>query len=141
MYTEKCAKSQSLSAMPSMLASHVMVITSISGIRFTTDENMADIAARYAAAFAGAHRGKIVIGRDARPSGKAITKTIIKTLAACGCTVTDLGIVPTPTLTLALTHLKAAGGIMITASHNPAEWNGLKLFDANGDYLNYVLGA
>lgn len=124
-----------------MLASHIMIIPSISGIRFTTDENMADIATRYAAAFAGAHRGKIIIGRDARPSGKAITKSIIKTLAECGCTTTDLGIVPTPTLTLALVKLKAAGGIMVTASHNPAQWNGLKLFDANGDYLTYVLGA
>lgn len=118
-----------------------MVIPSISGIRFTTDENMADIAARYAAAFAGTHRGKITIGRDARPSGKAIVKTVIKTLTDCGCTVTDLGIVPTPTLTLALVKLKAKGGIMVTASHNPAEWNGLKLFEANGDYLTYVLGA
>ncbi len=118
-----------------------MIIPSLSGIRFTTDEDTADIAARYAAAFAGLHRGKIVIGRDARPSGKAIAKVIIKTLTDCGCKVTDLGIVPTPTLTLALVKLKAKGGVMVTASHNPAEWNGLKLFDAAGDYLDYVLGA
>ena len=113
----------------------------MSGIRFTTDENMTDIAARYAAAFAGGHKGKIVVGRDARPSGKAIIKTVIKTLTNCGCRVVDIGIVPTPTLTMALIKLKAKGGIMITASHNPAEWNGLKLFDSNGDYLNHVLRA
>ena len=124
-----------------MLAWHVMIIPSLSGIRFTTDENMADIAARYAAAFAGAHIGKIVIGRDARPSGKAIVATIIKTLKGLGCTAIDIGIVPTPTLTLAIPKLKAKGGIMVTASHNPAEWNGLKLFNGNGDYLDYVLGA
>ena len=118
-----------------------MIIPSLSGIRFTTDENTADIAARYAAAFAGAYRGKIVIGRDARPSGKAIAKTVIKTLTDCGCKVTDLGIVPTPTLTMALIKLKAVGGVMITARHNPIEWNGLKLFDATGDYLNHVLRA
>ena len=117
-----------------------MIIPSLSGIRFTTDENMADIAARYAAAFAGGRTGKIVVGRDARPSGKAISKTIIKTLTKAGCTVTDIGIVPTPTLTMAIIKLKAKGGVMITASHNPTEWNGLKLFDASGDYLNHVLG-
>lgn len=118
-----------------------MIIPSLSGIRFTTDENTADIAARYAAAFAGAYRGKIVIGRDGRPSGKAIAKTVIKTLTSLGCKVTDLGIVPTPTLTMALIKLKAKGGVMVTASHNPIEWNGLKLFDSTGDYLNHVLRA
>ena len=116
-----------------------MIIPSLSGIRFTTDENTADIAARYAAAFAGTYKGKIVVGRDARPSGKAIAKTVIKTLTGLGCTVTDIGIVPTPTLTMALLKLKAAGGVMVTASHNPIEWNGLKLFDSTGDYLNHVL--
>jgi len=120
---------------------HIMIITSLSGIRFTTDENMTDIALRYAAAFAGAHKGKIVIGRDARQSGKIITKTLIKTLTACGCKPIDLGIVPTPTLTLAINQLKAKGGIMVTASHNPIEWNGLKLFNAEGDYLDYVISA
>lgn len=117
-----------------------MIIPSLSGIRFTKDEDTTDIAARYAAAFAGERRGKIVVGRDARPSGKAIAKTVIKTLVAAGCTVTDIGIVPTPTLTMAIIKLKAKGGIMVTASHNPAEWNGLKLFEETGDYLNHVLG-
>lgn len=123
-----------------------MIIPSLSGIRFTTDEDMADIATRYAAAFAGGHRsfgttkGKIVVGRDARPSGKIIAKTVIKTLMNNGCTVIDIGIVPTPTLTMAIIKLKAKGGIMVTASHNPAEWNGLKLFESTGDYLNHVLG-
>jgi phosphomannomutase len=118
-----------------------MIIPSLSGIRFTTDEDTADIAMRYAAAFAGTYKGKIVVGRDARPSGKALAKTVVKTLTDCGCTVTDIGIVPTPTLTMALIKLKAKGGVMITASHNPIEWNGLKLFDATGDYLNHVLRA
>ncbi len=118
-----------------------MIIPSLSGIRFTVDEDTADIAARYAAAFAGAYKGKIVVGRDARPSGKAITKTVIKTLTGLGCKVTDIGIVPTPTLTMALVKLKAKGGVMVTASHNPSNWNGLKLFDSTGDYLNHVLRA
>lgn len=117
-----------------------MIIPSLSGIRFTTDEDTADIAARYAAAFAGGHTGKIVVGRDARKSGKGIAKAVITTLTNAGCTVTDIGIVPTPTLTMAIIKLKAKGGVMITASHNPVEWNGLKLFDASGDYLNHVLG-
>ena len=74
-------------------------------------------------------------------AGKVIAKTVIKTLAALGCKVTDLGIVPTPTLTMALTKLKAKGGVMVTERHNPIEWNGLKLFDSTGDYLNHVLRA
>ncbi len=122
-----------------IIYNNYMIIASTSGIRFTTDEPMEVIAARYARAFAQDHRGKIVVGRDSRPTGKKIAAVIIEILKESRCAPIDLGIVPTPTLTMALVKLKAVGGIMITASHNPAEWNGLKLFGSDGIYLRNVL--
>lgn len=116
-----------------------MIIASVSGVRFTTDEPIAEIAVRYTAAFAAHHKGKIVIGRDSRPTGKKILAAINTELKKAGCIPLNLGIIPTPTLTLALLKHKAQGGIMITASHNPAEWNGLKLFEADGIYVRNVL--
>lgn len=111
-----------------------MIIASISGIRFTTDEPFMKIQS-YAATFAEKHTGLILVGRDSRPSGQMINTAVIRMLRAAGCRVIDCGIVPTPTLTLSILKQKAEGGIMITASHNPAEWNGLKFFNAHGLYL------
>ena len=76
------------------------------------------------------------MGRDTRKSGEALKRAVIAGLYSAGCKVIDLRICPTPTLGLAVKGLKASGGIMITASHNPAEWNGLKFFNSKGIFLN-----
>jgi len=91
---------------------------------------------RYAAAFGKfAKRGKIVVGRDSRPSGEYISHQVTSALAMTGCNVIDLGIVPTPTVELEIIHHKAAAGIAVTASHNPAEWNALKFFNSQGEFI------
>lgn len=79
---------------------------------------------------------KIVIGRDARKSGKMVNGLIITTLRSLGINVTDLGMATTPTVEMAVTGLKADGGIIITASHNPAQWNALKLLNEKGEFLS-----
>ncbi|MCK5126101.1 MAG: phosphoglucosamine mutase [candidate division Zixibacteria bacterium] len=90
----------------------------------------------YAAAFGRfLKQGKVVVGRDSRPSGEYYSQLICATLAMIGCDVVDVGIVPTPTVELAVTHHKAAGGIAITASHNPLEWNALKFFSSLGEFI------
>lgn len=78
---------------------------------------------------------KVVLGRDARPSGKVISRLAAATLQALGITVVDLGLTPTPTAAIAVLQENAQGGIVITASHNPAPWNALKLLDHRGEYL------
>ena len=99
-----------------------MIIHSISGLRFTLDELNDDLLLRYANAF---HqllpRGKIIIGRDGRPSGEVIEKTLAKIITHLDREVEIVGVVPTPTLQLYVEKHSAAGGICITASHNPAE--------------------
>src|SRR5207253_8561482 len=72
--------------------------------------------------------GRIVLSRDGRPSGTMLRHAVLAGLLGAGCEVEDIGVAPTPTCGLAVRRLQAAGGIQITASHNPAEWNGLKLF-------------
>lgn len=90
----------------------------------------------YAAAFGQlVRKGKVVVGRDSRPSGGYISQLVCSTLALAGCDVIDLGIVPTPTVELAVIHHKAVGGIAITASHNPTEWNALKFFNSSGEFI------
>lgn len=79
---------------------------------------------------------KIVIGRDARPSGHYITKLVSATLQALGIDVVDLGLSTTPTVEMAVTAEKASGGIIITASHNPVDWNALKLLNNKGEFLS-----
>lgn len=79
---------------------------------------------------------KIVIGRDTRPTGDAIGKLVSSAMALCGCKVIDLGIATTPTVEIATAAEQADGGIIITASHNPAEWNALKLLDSKGEFLD-----
>ena len=81
-------------------------------------------------------RPKIVIGRDTRPTGKVIGDLVGSTLALCGCRVIDLGVATTPTVEIATVTEQADGGIVITASHNPVEWNALKLLDRKGEFLN-----
>ncbi len=79
---------------------------------------------------------KVVVGRDARKSGAMVNNLVITTLRSLGINVTDLGLATTPTVELAVTGLKADGGIIITASHNPSEWNALKLLNEKGEFLS-----
>lgn len=78
---------------------------------------------------------KVVIGRDARTSGLMVSQLTSATLCALGITVVDLGLSTTPTVELSVKRLQAGGGIIVTASHNPAHWNALKLLGKNGEYL------
>ncbi len=79
---------------------------------------------------------KVVIGRDARVSGKMINQITSATLSSLGIDVVDLGLSTTPTVELAVVEEQAGGGIIITASHNPANWNALKLLSANGEFVS-----
>lgn len=81
-------------------------------------------------------RKKILIGRDTRQSGQAYKDAIVSALLPLGCEVVDLGVCPTPTVLLMVRELKANGGIIITASHNPARWNGLKFASDKGIFLS-----
>jgi phosphomannomutase len=84
---------------------------------------------------------KVVIGRDARISGEMINALVVSTLRGLGLDVIDLGLSTTPTVELAVVGEKAAGGIILTASHNPKEWNALKLLDSNGEFISAAEGA
>lgn len=80
--------------------------------------------------------GRILVCRDTRPSGPMVRAAVIAGLLSAGCEVIDLGVCPTPSLQLAVTWLKAEGGIAITAGHNPSQWNALKFVRGDGLYLN-----
>lgn len=110
---------------------------STSGIRGIVGKSLEpSVVNRYAAAFGTmCRKGVVVVGRDSRPSGALYSRIITATLAMTGCHVIDLGIVPTPTIELAVTYHQAAGGIAVTASHNPAEWNALKFFSGKGEFI------
>jgi phosphomannomutase len=113
-------------------------IRSISGVRATLGDALTPfMIAEYAAGFAAyLPPGIIAVGRDGRPSGKWIEQIVSATLVACGREVLSLGIVPTPTVQLFSEHNAVAGGISISASHNPEEWNGLKFLNGEGLFLN-----
>ncbi|MGI6478583.1 MAG: phosphoglucosamine mutase [Salinivirgaceae bacterium] len=83
---------------------------------------------------------KVVIGRDARVSGPIVSQLVSNTLMACGVDIIDLGLATTPTVEMAVTHFKAQGGIIITASHNPAQWNALKLLNSKGEFISGAEG-
>lgn len=113
-------------------------IVSISGIRGIFGESLTpENIVKYTTAFAkysGCKR--IVIGRDGRLNGDIIESLVEATLLFNGCEVINLGIAPTPTISLAVETLKASGGIAITASHNPQQWNGMKFINSKGIFLN-----
>ena len=123
------------------------LIKSISGIRGTiggkpgeslSPVDIVKFAAAYGTWIQRRHKKenlKVVIGRDARKSGEMVNTLIITTLRSLGINVTDLGLATTPTVEIAVTGLNADGGIIITASHNPAEWNALKLLNEKGEFL------
>jgi phosphomannomutase len=113
------------------------LIVSVSGIRGIVGRGLTpDAALAFAQALASAVGGKpLVLCRDSRPSGAMLRHAVLAGLEAGGCKVFDIGIGPTPTCGFAVRRLEAAGGIQLTASHNPAPWNGLKLFGADGAVL------
>src|SRR5271157_260805 len=113
------------------------LIVSVSGIRGIVGQGLTpDAALAFAAALATyVNGGKVVLSRDGRPSGTVWRHAVLAGLLAGGCEVHDLGVAPTPTCGLAVRRVPAAGAIQITASHNPAPWNGLKLFGADGRIL------
>lgn len=119
------------------------LLVSISGIRGIVGSALTPEAAlRFARAFASTlPTGRIVVGRDSRPSGVMLEHAVLAGLLASGCDVLRLGIVPTPTLGFAVRQHGAVGGIQITASHNPAPYNGLKLFGPDGMVLDEPDGA
>ncbi|MHC8949361.1 phosphoglucosamine mutase [Sphingobacterium hungaricum] len=122
------------------------LIKSISGIRGTigglAGDNLTPIdIVKFTAAFGkmiteGSTKKKIVIGRDARVSGEMVNNLVVGTLQSIGVEVIDLGLSTTPTVELAVPKENAAGGIILTASHNPGEWNALKLLNEKGEFIN-----
>ncbi|NUQ80459.1 MAG: phosphoglucosamine mutase [Bacteroidetes bacterium] len=78
----------------------------------------------------------IILGRDSRVTGKMVSELVSSTLNWSGCHVIDLGVVPTPTVQVAVEHFSAQGGIIVSASHNPAEWNALKLLNGTGEFMS-----
>ena len=131
--------------MPLALPPGLMV--SVSGFRGRvghplTPELVTGVAAGFGAFLRGEGRGDTVcVGRDSRTSGPMFQKAVEAGLQSVGTRVVDLGVVPIPTLLLATRHHGAAGGIGITASHNPAEWNALKLVTGDGIFLDTVMSA
>ena len=117
-------------------------IISVSGLRGIIGDSLTPFeAARYAAAFAAeAPAGPLVLARDGRTTGAMLAEILRGVLSAAGRKVIDAGIAATPTLGVLVTHLQAAGGVQISASHNPPEYNGLKLFSAQGQVLTAQQG-
>jgi phosphomannomutase len=111
---------------------------SISGVRGVIGESLTPgLLTRFAQAF-GTYvgSGTIVIGRDPRTSGEMVKQAVIAGLLSSGCRVLDIGMCPVPTIQLLVRRHRALGGIAITASHNPAEWNALKFVGSDGLFLN-----
>jgi len=112
---------------------------SISGVRGVVGDSLTPaLLVRFAESF-GTYigRGTVVVGRDTRTSGEMVQHAVLAGLTSAGCQVVLLDVCPVPTLQLAVRRLGADGGIAITASHNPVEWNALKFIRADGCFLNY----
>src|SRR6056297_2554945 len=129
------------------------LIKSISGIRGTIggtpSDNLTPIdAVKFAASYGSwlkksrkGRRLKVVVGRDARISGPMIQQLVMNTLVGLGIDVIDLDLSTTPTVEVAVPMEKADGGIILTASHNPKQWNALKLLNEKGEFLSGDEGA
>ncbi len=126
------------------------LLKSISGIRGTiggkTGDNLTPVdIVKFTAAYGtllikeGANK-KIIVGRDGRISGEMVKNLVINTLQALGLEVVDLDYSTTPTVEMAVVFENAGGGIILTASHNPKEWNALKLLNSRGEFINSVDG-
>ena len=127
------------------------LIKSISGIRGTIGGQCGDGLSpldivKFTSAYAtlirkkNAGSNKIVVGRDARISGEMVQNIVVGTLMGMGFDVVDIGLATTPTTEVAVTMEKAAGGVILTASHNPKQWNALKLLNEKGEFLNAAEG-
>lgn len=122
------------------------LIKSISGIRGTiggkTGDNLTPVdVVKFAAAYGtwikkNKETAKIIIGRDARLSGEMVNSLVTSTLQGLGIDVVDVGLSTTPTVEMAVVWEKAAGGIILTASHNPVQWNALKLLNERGEFIS-----
>src|SRR6267143_1559570 len=130
------------------------LMVSVSGVRGLVGTDLTpEVVARWAAAFGtwartgtrdggrGKRKPRVVLGRDARTSGPMFASAAIAGLQSIGCDVIDVGLVATPTVQLAVEHHRAAGGIMLTASHNPIEWNALKFVGPDGIFLDIGSGT
>src|SRR5687768_14121151 len=123
------------------------LMVSVSGIRGRVGEALTpEVVASYAAAFGSwalnRHAGKpIVVGRDSRVSGPMFHRAAIAALQSVGARIVDIGLTTTPTCQLAVEDHHAAGGIMLSASHNPIEWNALKFIGPTGLFLEASEGA
>ena len=117
----------------------------VSGVRGIVGKDLTDeVVTRYARAFglwAAERTPRVVVGRDARASGPAFERAVIAGLGSVGCDVVTVGLAPTPTIQLAVEHHRAGGGIAVTASHNPIEWNALKFIGPDGIFLDGADGA
>ncbi len=130
---------------------NMALIKSISGIRGTIGGKPGDTLSpidvvRFTAAYGTllikeSNNKKVVIGRDGRISGEMVQRLVVSTLNALGLDVVDLGLSTTPTVEMAVVFENAAGGIILTASHNPKEWNALKLLNSKGEFISGELGA
>ncbi|MGH7570171.1 MAG: phosphoglucosamine mutase [Gemmatimonadales bacterium] len=121
------------------------LMVGVSGVRGIVGKDLTpDVVTRYAAAFgrwARERMPRVVVGRDSRQSGAEFLPAAVAGLVAAGCDVVTVGVVPTPTIQLAVEHHRAGGGIAVTASHNPIEWNALKFIGPDGIFLDGAEGA
>jgi phosphomannomutase len=122
------------------MSSQLMI--SVAGVRGIVGESLTPaVVTRFAAAFARSlGDGPVVVGRDARTSGPMVLRAVTAGLCAAGRDVVDIGLATTPATQLAVEHLRAAGGVILTASHNPAPWNALKFLSARGEFLGPLEG-
>ncbi|MDA0334033.1 MAG: phosphoglucosamine mutase [bacterium] len=121
----------------------IPLIISVSGIRGIVGQSLTeDTVRRFAHAFATQlpMNARVVLARDTRPSGESLAAVAIDALCAAGCQVFDLGVCATPTAKLMVLELAADAGLILTASHNPAAWNGMKMVRADGIFLDAVTG-
>ena len=114
------------------------LMISVSGVRGIVGRSLTpSLLSRLGEAFGTyLNSGTVVVGRDTRISGDMVKHSVFGGLLSSGCRILDVGVVSTPTATMMIEHLKADGGIVISASHNPIEWNALKFFRSDGIYLN-----
>ncbi|HEX2208370.1 MAG TPA: phosphoglucosamine mutase [Longimicrobium sp.] len=123
------------------------LMVSVSGVRGRVGDGLTpEVIATFAAAFGAWARSRgpgktVILGRDSRVSGPMFARAATAALQSVGCDVVDVGIAPTPTVQLAVEDLKAAGGLAVTASHNPIEWNALKFIGPSGMFLDGAEGA
>ena len=117
-----------------------MLKEGISGIRGYEAELSSGLITKYIKAFFKlVNPKKVVVGRDSRKSGERIVENINKALRSFGVTVLDIGINPTPTVQVTTEKMGYDAGIIVTASHNPLPWNGLKFVDASGTFFNFLV--